>query len=406
MDNRKDYGETTGGSTSCLPLQYGFYYAALCSIFALSLTYFPLYFKKIGFSPLQISILSATNTICTIFGSPFFQNLAFFSLPARTMIRVAPLLCALLFVPLATIIEFPSFLTLWAGYFFVLRAPASLVEGQAIRDSADGLIRFELVRAAGSFAFIIATLILGALIDARGISSRTTIEIGGAITILFIVSCWILSSRMNHKRGADLYHREIQEGSKVKAPREFSALVLTLALIWASHSVSSLYLSLYLQALGADGKMMSMAWGTMVGAEILMFLFFSRLQERLTLITILRVCIILGTMRWLIMGLFPYYSVVVGAGVLHAFSFAGTYSASLKLTHHLLPDILRDRGQAVLAAGGSGVGALVGALLAGFGAQYLTSYAEIHKLFFGSSLAMCLALLASFFVSQREIEGK
>lgn len=391
--------ETDGGDRRSIAVLYAFYYASLCSIFALSITYFPLFFRSVGFSPFQISVLSATGTLCTIFGSPFFQNLAFYLLPARLMVRVAPVLCALLFLPVATLDTFPPFLLFWALYFFILRAPASLVEAQAIRDSAEGIMRFEWVRAFGSLAFIFATFLLGALVDARGISSETTTQIGGAISVILVIACHLISRRLPEKRGVELFGEERAAGIKLRAPRSFWFLVLTLAVIWASHSVNSLYLPLYLQSLGARGKMIAAAYSMMVGAEILMFLFFSRLQQNFSLITILRVCIVLGAVRWLLLGLFPVYSVVLVVGALHAFSFAGTYCASLRLAHLLLPDILRDRGQATLAAGGSGAGALIGALGAGLAAQSLSSYAELHRLFLVSSFVMLLALVVSLFIT-------
>ena len=105
-------------------------------------------------------------------------------------------------------------------------------------------------------------------------------------------------------------------------------------------------------------------------------------------------------LRWLILALRHDTNLILLSQSLHAFTFGGLFLASMKLMHDIMPEHLRDRGQAYIQAVGLGLGCLAGQWYFGFQAEQLNSYQEIPQLYLQSAAFTFIALLLSLILNK------
>lgn len=373
---------------------YSVYYFAAVSFHAFILGFFPIHCRELAFGPFQIAMLSAIGTLATIFAGPMALSLAHHRMGARGVVLLLSALALGAFLPLFAITSFVPVMLSWFAVQLLRRGADSVVDAQAVRDSAHGSIRFEHVRVWGSVGFIGFLAASGELLDAFGSQS---IVITGAVLLLGALVVQPLVAPLLASAPARLSIRPGVSPADLRAifRGPVGRLLVANALVWGSHSALYVYLSLYLEALGSSGRFISLVWNVGVCAEIFFLFLFPTIASRLSLVAIFRVSLASATLRWLLLSFTNDPYVILGTQLLHAFSFGGCYLASTKLVFALLPEDLKDRGQGYLLAAGPGIGSLGGRLLVGWLAGSLASYAQINQLFLVSSLLAALALLVA-----------
>ncbi len=381
--------------TSRARLIFSCYYFASISIYAFTLGYLPLHCEFIGFSAAQIAAVSAVANIASILASPTSLQLAHRLIPPRRLIALCLVLAVLAFIPLHFTASFYFLIIAWVLSCFCKRAGDALVDAQAIRSSAEGVLRFERVRSWGSIGFVLSMCVLGALCDIFG--RESIVPVGFGILLLTLLASTFIRPylRAEAEDSAEQKTASSTTNNNPAYRTQFAALLLSVALIWASHSILYVYLSLYLDSLDWSATEISLAWNIGVLAEILFFFAFKYLERYLALKSIYLLSIYACLIRWLLLYAIDEFSVILLSQILHGLSFGACYVASMKLTHQLLPERLKDRGQGLLYGFGIGTGALLGRLHAGYVASELSSYREVQSLFIQSFLFSLLALVVA-----------
>ncbi|MFN8392588.1 MAG: MFS transporter [Bdellovibrionota bacterium] len=372
---------------------YSLMYFALNAANAVSLAFFPLHCKHLGFSPFKIALISAASNIGTILGAPGFTALAHYAVPARKILRVCSLGCVALYLPLLVTSYFPLLIALWLMFAICWSGCNVCVDTRAIRESLAGRIRFERVRIWGSIGFIVSLTVLGQAVDRIGVESIVVFGLlfAGAIALA-------ASPLLPRLAAATGLAAEERSGSSIRSiPGRgcFFMVLVAVALCWTSHGALYVYFSIYLRALGWSGSMISVAWDIGVVAEVILFMCFARIAERVSLVRILQTSAALTVLRWLILSSTADPEIILSSQVLHAFSFGSFYLASLKLVHQILPPDFRDRGQGFLSGFGSGLGSLSGRVIFGALASGIPDAVDYHLLFRSSAVLAVLSFTAA-----------
>lgn len=393
-------------TTRAAPVRIVFssYYFASISIYAFTLGYLPLHCEHIGFTAAQIAAVSAVANIASILASPTSLQLAHRLIPPRSLITLCLLVSVVAFLPLGFTTSFYVLIFAWVLSCFCKRAGDALIDAQAIRSNAEGVLRFERVRSWGSIGFVVAMVALGASTDIWG--RESIVLLGFAILLTTLLTSWFIRPYLraeaegNSEVEGELVGSQASTGYK----KQFAALLISVALVWASHSILYVYLSLYLDALGWSATEISIAWNIGVVAEILFFFAVKYLERFMELKTIYLLSIFACLLRWLVLYFTDNFEFILLSQVLHGLSFGACYVASMKLTHTLLPERLKDRGQGLLYGFGIGTGALLGRLHAGYVASDLESYRGVQDLFLQSFLFSLLALAVAYLIQAKTPE--
>lgn len=288
---------------------------------------------------------------------------------------------------------FALFVPCWFLCSYFRRGGDALVDAQALRDSGQGLIRFEQVRLWGSVGYVLCSFAIGKVFDVFG--SSAILPCGLAILALGMAAAFPASSLLAPSPGK-INHAPPPDRPASAAnnhTRDLFFIILATALVNGSHSPYYSYFSIYLKALGWEGTSISLAWNIGVVVEILVFALLGKIESRLSLRSILKLGILGTVLRWLILASTSSPWIILCSQTLHGLSYGACYVASLKLVNASLPEHLKDRGQGLLIGLGQGLGSFIGYLIAGRLALMLGSYAEVNKLFIISAIAAAAALL-------------
>ncbi len=377
-----------------LHIHYSLYYLISVSLYAFLLAFFPIHCESIGFEPFEIALLTIAATLAPMVGAPLTLHFAHtHAAPARLILML--IVCAILsYLPLLSLMSFWPCMFFWFVCLACKRGADSLIDAQAIRDSAVGKILFERVRLWGSIGFLISSIGMGLFVRRFGIASVLYFGLLVLVSILLIAS--LVRPSLSTQSGAQSSGGTATPFfSKAVKSSPFVFLLLTMLFNSASHAAYYTYFSLYLSHLNWGPIEIAACWNIGVLAEIIIFIVFQRICRHMSLERILQISMILTALRWAILFISDYTPVILCSQLLHGFSYGTCYLASMKLVHEILPDSVRDRGLGWLTAVGLGLGSILGRLLFGHLAQSSADYTEIPQLFLISSLIALFGILAS-----------
>ncbi len=273
---------------------------------------------------------------------------------------------------LATLFSFALFLLpfKFAGLLLVMALFASVYNAimpqfEAITLSSLGVqrSRYGRIRVWGSVGFVLANLGFGALLQALGYHwlVATLLPVFG----LLVAASWINRDpplvAEDHGRGG--FRENVLPRLR---DRPLLIFLLTALAMQLSHGAFYVFLSLHLDKNGYAPQAIGAFWAVGVSAEIAMFLVVPRFLSRFSPRAAMAICFAVGAVRWLVTALLPQYWIAIGLAQLgHAFTFAVFHSASIQAISQFFPGRSGVHGQGLLYGFGSGLGGVLGALLAG-----------------------------------------
>lgn len=229
---------------------------------------------------------------------------------------------------------------------------------------------YSRVRLWGSVGFVLASALVGAVIEARGAQVLPWLLlalIAGVAAMSFVVR----EPAAAGTRGT----APASVGREALPTSRVVCLLLACALMQASHGPYYVFFSIHLQGLGYAGAQIGALWALGVVAEVGLFALMPRLLASAPQVPMFVLCFALTTLRWLMLGLLPAsVSVLVLVQLLHAVSFGAFHALAIALVHRLFGAARQGRGQALYSslsfgAGGAAGSAAAGLIWSGAGAQ-------------------------------------
>lgn len=366
-----------------------FYFAYLGALGAFS-PYFAPYLETRGLSAWQISVvMSLWYATRVLAPSAWGSATARAARPIRWLRggALATLGCfALFLLPLG----FAAVVLVMLAYASFYNAIMPQFEALTLARLGTRRSAYGRIRVWGSVGFVLANLGFGWLLQTLGYSwlVATLLPVFG----LLVAAAWINQDAPAPAAEANSggFRAHVLPRWRERPLWIFLATALAMQL---SHGAFYVFLSLHLDRHGYSAQMVGTMWAIGVLAEIAMFLVVPRLQARCSPRLLMAACFAIGCLRWLVTALLPQYPLAIGLAQLgHAFTFAAFHSASMQAISQFFPGRAGVHGQGLLYGFSSGLGGVLGALLAGL----LWELGEGRASFLGSAaisaLGMVLAL--------------
>ena len=291
---------------------------------AINLSFFPLWLEYIGLNPIQISTMLAVPVFVRLLTTPIFTYFADRS-PERSYVLIgiaaASLgVSALLFLPLGywSLMVVVVFLAM----FWSPQVP--IADSIALSGVNRYKIDYPSIRIWGSAMFLALNIIAGFLIQRTSPNAAIPMLVFG-FGLILIASLQI--PRLG-KRRRPFAQISAATGNAILKPPVL-LMLLTTALLQASHGFVYSFGSIFWQSLGVSAEQVGLLWAVQVFAEIVLFRFYGRLFGTMKLHYVLTAAGLFGIFRWVLFAnaealQLGFYS-LAAIQVLHAFSFGAVY---------------------------------------------------------------------------------
>jgi PPP family 3-phenylpropionic acid transporter len=334
--------------------QYFLYFGVL----GMFLPYFNLYCFHLGFSGVQIGILSALRSLAMIV-FPIVWGAVADRYQARRPIYI---LCNFVGVGVWTLylfrddFAFMFWVTLVYGILF---SPIiSFMEAFTMDVLGGEKKRYGRIRAWGTSAFIAVVILLGKLIDVTSIDIIVGLILGGSLLQAFF-SVMVPRTTRRHILG-------LRVDTAFLRRRDTLIFLGSAFLMLVSHGAYYAFFSIHLEKLGYGKTFIGTAWALASVAEILVMLNSDRIFRRFSLENILLFSLIAAVLRWAVLYQARSSGVILASQALHAMTYAAFHIAGILYVDHLTPDGSKTLGQAVNNAVTYGLGMMVGFFLSGW----------------------------------------
>jgi PPP family 3-phenylpropionic acid transporter len=370
---------------------YFFYYFFVGSF----VPYWGIYLQSENFSPSSIGILLSLFQISRIVAPNFWGWLA-----DHTGHRVK-------WIKLTSFLGLIGFIgVFWAkGFFWIFLVMSALslftsstlplAESLTLAHLATTDGHYSRIRLWGSIGFIVASLLLGYLIDLQGINILLWVLLI-AQAIIFFLSNTIPETKEIHYKKNDLSIWKI-----IKTP-SVVALLIGCTLMVSAHGVLYNFYSIYLKEHGYSSATIGWLWAVGVICEIFIFMLMPKILRRYSLKTILLMSLFLGVIRFILIGASPdHFYLLLIAQMFHAATFGSFHAASIEVIAYFFKGRNQSRGQAIYNSVAYGIGGTIG----GLGGGYLIQYLGGQLGFIIAAISPLIGFIVIWFGLKLEIKG-
>lgn len=249
---------------------------------------------------------------------------------------------------------------------------------------------YSRVRLWGSVGFVVAVLALGPLLDLLGILPLPWLV--GALFAGMAVASFYVPETQTPAHDAALPLASV--GAVMRRPE---VIALLIACLCSQMSFAPYYnfFTLFLERHGHARSLAGVLWAIAVVAEIVLFIYMSRLIARFGARRLLLAALASTVLRWLLtVWLVDSVAALVVVQLSHALTFGAYHACAMHYVFRLFPARLQGRGQALYNAVAYGIGGSLGSL----GAGAIWDHVRPEATFL---LAATIALLGTWVVWKR-----
>ncbi len=336
----------------------GFYFFYFAFVGAMA-PFWGLYLHSLQFNAFQIGVLMSLLQVMRIFAPNVWGHIA-----DRTGKRVA-------IVQLAAVVSLVAFIgVFWARSFWPLflvmslisffwSASLPLVEATTLSHLGERTERYGRVRLWGSVGFIVVVVGLGMAIDQASVALVPWVVLG-LLVGLVLTARVIPEAEIARHDHAHIPLREV-----LRRPQVLALLGAAL-LMAAAHGPYYTFFTIHLVESGYSKTLAGWLWALGVVCEIGIFLIMPRVFARVAPETVLLATLAIAAVRFLLIGWQAHsMPLLLGAQLLHAFTFGAYHASALALVHRHFTGRNQARGQALYNSIAFGVGGTIGSLYAG-----------------------------------------
>ncbi len=335
-------------------LQYFLYFG----VFAIYLPYFNLYCYRIGFSGLQIGVLSALRSLVLVIFALVWGLLADRFQNRRGIFILCSMACAVTWAGYLGTERFGPMLAVTVAHAIFFAPLISFLEAFSMDVLGTRKQRYGRLRAWGSMGFIVVVLAIGYLLEQRPVHLIVGLILAGsAIEALFALALPRLAAK-------PVRHRW-QGAGTLRQPRLWLFLGGAFLMI-ASHGAYYGFFSIHLEMAGFGKLFIGMAWALASAAEIGVMVSSEKLFRRFSLRAVLVFSIAVAVLRWILVWAVASPAAILATQVLHAVTYGTFHMAGILFVDRLMPEEAKTSGQALNNAVTYGLGNMAGFFLNGW----------------------------------------
>jgi PPP family 3-phenylpropionic acid transporter len=329
------------------------------SLFALFLSFLPVYGSRIGISGTHLGYIIGAGSVISMISQPLWGMV---SDRYRTIRKVfLPLIAAgILFGTLLYRSE-----SLW-GYaalvalmyiFFLPTDP--LMESLNYQTSQRHNVNFGSVRMFGAMGFAVASLSAGYVSDHWGMNSLSWVFLGcGLVTLLLVFTA-----------------ADVQASSKPPAYGQLAAFMkqshawiflLLVFVVATAHKMNDLFLGLYMEKLGAGMGMTGLAWFLMTAVEAVFFGLAARWIKPGREAAVMALAAGLYAVRFLLSAEITSPYAFAALQMMQGITFVLFYVSGIQYIHSISPEHWKSTGQTMFTVVFFGISGIIGSPLGGY----------------------------------------
>ncbi|TYP69689.1 MFS transporter [Paenibacillus methanolicus] len=329
------------------------------SLFAIFLSFLPVYLSSIGLTKTEIGLLIGLGGFVGMVAQPMWGII---SDRLRTVKKVL-LLLILLSVIVGAVLFQSQQLMLLSGLvvlmylFFMPTDP--LMESLNVQISQQQGVAFGSIRMFGALGYAVASMIVGYAGEVGGRMSYVYLFVGyGTLTLLlgFLLPDAPVSAKV-------MRQSDLKAFLKARKTLLFFALIL---IISVPHRMNDIFIGLYVEHLGGSTVQVGYSWTVMTAAEVLFFALSGKLIKpgrEMAVITLAAGCY---AIRFLLSGLASTPEAVVWLQIMQGVSFVLFYGAAIQFLYRIIPEEWKATGQTLLAVLFFGISGVVGSTAGGW----------------------------------------
>jgi PPP family 3-phenylpropionic acid transporter len=333
-------------------VRFATYYGAFYLTLGAFLPYFPIWYEGQGLSAEWIGWIGAAGLAGRTLVAPFGAKWSDGATRQRDPIRVFALATVFVF-GLHSLVDTPWVLVVLS--FFVSAAffgQIPLVDAFAMRESRTGNLPFGPVRAIGSAMFILANVLVGAMLDRAGVDTVLIFLVLGAS--LIAVAAIMLPAGTHRRQDAAEDFNWVQIGRLIRGP--FGLALAASACVQGAHGFYYFFSAIAWTEQGHSRLIVGTLWATGVAIEIVFLWWSGRgALQRLKPATLLGLGAAASIVRWGFMALSPPLAGLFALQLLHALTYAATYIGFLRFAVEWMPERQTATVQAMNAALSGGI---------------------------------------------------
>lgn len=337
---------------------YFLYFALLGTL----VPYWSLYLNDLGFSAFAIGALMAIPQLTKLGAPNVWGWLADRSGRRLGVIRAGNLLAAVAFLPVFWVDAVWPMAMMLLCFSMFWNAVLAQFEVLTLNTLGRQAKRYSLVRLWGSVGFIVAVLVVGALLEQFDTALLPWVMSG----LLWLL--WLGTQLLPPDTPQAHIKKAHHQGGMfaLLARKDMQVFLCAAFFMQLSHGPYYAFYSLYLDSLGVSQFSVGALWALGVLAEVVLFLVMHRVMARLSLHRILIGSLLLAALRWLMIGWADgNMLVLLIAQCLHAATFGSFHAACIAWVHQHVGAAQAGQGQALYSSLGFGAGWAVGAGLSG-----------------------------------------
>ncbi|MGD2096716.1 MAG: MFS transporter [Desulfobacterales bacterium] len=350
--------------------QYFLYFGVL----GMYLPFFNLYCYHLGFSGLNIGILSAVRSVAMV-AFPLIWGALADRLGARRPIYILCSFCsALIWMQYLFTVDFGPMLAITILYGTFYAPIISFLEAFTMDMLGKEKKSYGQLRVWGSISFIAVVLVLGKIIDLYSIEIIVVLILAGSLMFALMSTQIPVVQPLKRKR--------VSREAKRLLDSRVLVFLFCAFLMLVSHGAYYGFFSIHLENLGYGSTFIGLTWALASTAEILVMIRSDQIFRRFSLESVLIFSFMVAALRWFVLFRAQSAAVILVSQVLHAITYGTFHIASILYIDRLAPDKAKTLGQAVNNAVSYGLGLMVGFFFNG----YLYEISGSFTLFMTSSL--------------------
>ena len=332
-------------------------YVLYFGITGMHLPYFNLYCYHLGFSGMEIGVLSALRSLAMVVFPIAWSLLADRTRRRRPIYILCTCASAAIWSLFLATEAFPAMVLITAVYGMFHAPIISFLESITMEVLGAARQNYGRVRLWGSLSFIAMVLLFGPVIERFSVRVIVPSILAGSL-LLAAMSATVPRDRPSGRRlGA-------ANAGMLRRPRPL-AFLLCGFLMLASHGACYGFFSIHLERLGCSAAFIGGAWALASGSEIVAMLYSAALFARFPLERVLLVSMAVAALRWFILGWVGSPAVILATQLLHALTYGTFHMASILYVDRESPPDGKNLGQAVNSALTYGLGLMTGFLITG-----------------------------------------
>ncbi len=373
---------------------YLFYYAALGAF----TPYWSLFLTARGMSVTAISVMMGIWYATRIVAPTTWTSIAAASRDPIRWLRIGSVLTLVTFCAFLLPLPQPWMYPAMVVFCFFYNAVMPQFESITLTHLGNDSHRYGMIRVWGSLGFIAVVMGFGWFLEGRS---------AGVLPWLMLPLFALLVASSFANRYARDFHRADGDASGFwQIVRKPQVLAFFLAAFMEQLSFGPYYtfFSVYMDHYGYATSTLGLLWTIGVVFEVAVFFTIGRFFRRYDASWMLLIALLSSTVRWTVTALFPQHlGVMLVAQTAHALGFAAFFAAAMQMLATYFPGRLNGHGQGLLYGFSSGVGGVLGALIAG----QLWGIDNGRTAFLaGAGFAAAGALLCFFAISLPLLRGK